>query len=145
MLKYSDIIVIQPIWSYFLTCYWIQFACCFIFDSVRLDCSYLILVARLCGPYIVSCAVFLYSLFSFPVFPLPICLLPLYYRKISPWEKILNSLFSICHVNFIVLCLFAFDWMLVGFWSLFSPFKFRYASFNVRILNFKCIDWYRYL
>lgn len=71
------------------------------------------------------------------------CLHPFHlspYGKISPWEKILNSLFFICHINFIVLCLFAFDSMVVAFWNIFSPFKFIYASFNVRILNFKCIN-----
>lgn len=33
----------------------------------------------------------------------------------SPWEKIPNSLFFICHIDFIVLCLFAFDSMFVAF------------------------------
>ena len=102
MLKYSDIIVTQPVWSYFLTCCWIQFACCFIFDSVTLDCSYLILVARLCWPHIVSCVVFLYSLFSKGV-----C--------INGHFSVLLRLSSLIVIQFLTCCYFYKDFSL---WSM---------------------------
>lgn len=61
-------------------------------------------------------------------------------EKISPWEKILDSLILCMSCKFhcfMPLCLWLNAcWI---FEAYFSPFKFRYASFNVRILNFKCI------
>lgn len=64
--------------------------------------------------------------------------------KCKSLGKDTEFLYAVYIVNFIVFCLFSFYSEVVAFWSIFSPFQFRYSLHTVRDLNLKHTDQYMY-